>query len=161
MFEYEEAAFSFVSTVFEVSTCVENDQPSESSGVVSWLGILGIAVLVVLLIVVTIFTYSAWLYGYAPTTADAEAQTEAVDSPRAVPVAPITVDRTDSAAAPPVVVACPNGSCFHLPGCRYTITRTAHGRIVKTGIISYKRCSVGMPASGKHRGHAPARMSYA
>ena len=74
VFEYEEAAFSFVSTVLEASTCVENDQPSASAGVVSWLGILGITVLIVLLIVATIFTYSAWLCGYAPTNADAEVQ---------------------------------------------------------------------------------------
>ena len=163
--EYEAAAFSFVSTVLEASTCIENVQPSASAEVVTWWGVFGITMFVVLLVVAVLITYTVWLFRYVgfcvpPPTADAGIQTEKewwayqlVDSPRAVPVVPATVDRSDTAAAPPTVIALANGRCFHLPGCQYTMKRTAQNtRVIKPGVLSYKRCDVCMPAIGKHWG---------
>ncbi len=160
MFEYEASAYSFVSTVVE--TCAGGTQPSASAGVVTWFGIFGIAMIVILLVIATIYLTLAWLSRFAPATANAAVQTEAtavsVAPTTVAPSKPITIDRTDTAAAPPVVVTCPTGSCFHVPGCRYTDTRTTQGGVVK--LTRYRRCSVCMPAIGKHWGHAPARLSH-
>ena len=118
--------------------------------------------IVILLVNATIYLTLAWLSRFAPATANAEVQTEAtavsVAPTTVAPSKPITIDRTDTAAAPPVVVTCPTGGCFHVPGCRYTTTRTTQGEVVK--LTRYKRCSVCMPAIGKHWGHAPARLSH-
>jgi hypothetical protein len=70
------------------------------------------------------------------------------------------VDRSDTAAAPPTVIALANGRCFHLPGCQYTMKRTAQNtRVIKPGVLSYKRCDVCMPHIGKHWGHKPTKLS--
>jgi hypothetical protein len=169
---YDAATFTFASAAFEASTCIRDVQPSASAEVVTWWGLVGIAVFVVLLVVAVLITYTVWLFRYVgfrvpPPTADAGIQTEKewwayqlVDSPKAVPVVPAPVDRSDTAAAPPVVIALALGRCFHLPGCQYTTKRTAQNiRVLKPGLLSYKRCDVCMPNIGKHWGHKPTQLS--
>ena len=75
-------------------------------------------------------------------------------------VVPAPRDRSDTAAAPPIVVTLANGRCFHVPGCQYTTKLSACGhRVLKPGILSFKRCDVCLPKIGKHWGHMPTKLS--
>ena len=169
---YEEATFTFASAAFQASTCIGEDQPSASAEVVTWWGLAGVAAFVVLLVVAALITYTVWLFRYVgfrvpPPTADAGTQSEKewwsyqlVESSTAVPVVPAPVDRSDTAAAPPVVITLAHGRCFHLPGCQYTTKLIEHHyRVLKPCLRSYKRCDVCMPSIGKHWGHKQTKLS--
>jgi hypothetical protein len=163
------AKFTVATAAIDASTCVNDEQLSASAEVVTWWGLVGIAVFVMFFVVAALIAYTVWLFRYVgfrvpPTTADAGIQTERewwsyqlVDPPAA---APAPVDRSDTASAPPIVVALANGRCFHLPGCQYTTKLTRENyRVLKPGILSYKRCDVCMPKIGKHWECKPTKLS--
>ncbi len=97
------------------------------------------------------FAYTIWLFRYLgvrvqPTLVNAAIQTELkwwsyqrVDPPTAVPA---PVERSDTAAAPPIAVALSNGRGFHLPGCHHTTKLTSESQghdVLKAGLVSSQR----------------------